>query len=180
MIEFTSLDDEELVEYARADPAAFEILYTRYQAAVYRYLFQRLGTTPDAEDVTSRVFVDVLEGLVAQRYRERHCFAAWLFTIVRRRLIDFYRQRTPKDLEASPPIDPDILGELENGENLARLTRLLDQLEEDKRELLRLRFAAGLSYAAIAALDGRSEPAVKMAVYRLLVWLRDHWEDTHA
>jgi DNA-directed RNA polymerase specialized sigma24 family protein len=46
----------------------------------------------------------------------------------------------------------------------------------EKQELLRLRFTAKLSFAEIAALENQSEAAVKMAVYRAIQWLREHWE----
>lgn len=41
---------------------------------------------------------------------------------------------------------------------------------------MRLRFAGGLSFAEIAALDGKSEAAVKMMVHRTIHWLRENWE----
>jgi DNA-directed RNA polymerase specialized sigma24 family protein len=41
---------------------------------------------------------------------------------------------------------------------------------------LRLRFAGGLSFAEIAALEGKSEAAVKMMTYRTIQWLRENWE----
>jgi len=61
-------------------------------------------------------------------------------------------------------------------ESKTRLHELLSQLDEDKQELLRLRFAGELSFAEIAALDGKSEAAVKMTVYRTLRWLRENRE----
>lgn len=92
-------NDDALVENARHDPDAFAALYRRYLTPVYRYLLIRLGNPQEAEDITSRVFTEALEGLINQRYRENGKFAAWLFTIARRRLIDLYRQRPAVSLE---------------------------------------------------------------------------------
>jgi len=41
---------------------------------------------------------------------------------------------------------------------------------------MRLRFAGGLSLAEIAALEGKSEAAVKMSIHRTIHWLRENWE----
>ena len=83
-----------LIEEAQHNPEAFARLYQRYLTPLYRYLYRRLSNAHDAEDLTTQVFIDVLEGLATHRYREGGCFVAWLFTIARRRLVDFYRQRT--------------------------------------------------------------------------------------
>jgi RNA polymerase sigma-70 factor (ECF subfamily) len=67
-----SCDDHELIERARRDPDAFAVLYRRYLTPVYRYLFIQLGNPQDAEDITSKVFTEALEGLIHQRYRENY------------------------------------------------------------------------------------------------------------
>src|SRR5512138_729305 len=91
-------DEAALVEAARRDPVAFSKLYHRYVTPIYRYFYRRLGNAKDAEDLTSQVFIEVLEGLV--HYREHGSFAAWLFTIARRKAIAIYRQkRTTLPLE---------------------------------------------------------------------------------
>jgi DNA-directed RNA polymerase specialized sigma24 family protein len=78
-----------------------------------------------------------------------------------------------------------LLVALEKSDDLKHLACLLAQLDEEKQELLRLRFSAGLGFAEIARLENRphkdrgltrSEAAVKMALYRTLDWLREHWE----
>jgi RNA polymerase sigma-70 factor (ECF subfamily) len=169
-------DDDALVVNARHDPDAFAALYRRYLTPVYRYLLIRLGNSQDAEDITSRVFTEALEGLIHQRYREGGNFAAWLFTIARRRLIDLYRQRPAVSLEEAALLDPDPFDQIQFSDNKTRLKELLSQLDEDKQELMRLRFAGGLSFAEIAALEDRSEAAVKMMTYRTIQWLRENWE----
>ena len=62
----------------------------------------------------------------------------------------------------------------------ADLARQLARLDEVQRELLRLRYAAGLTYRAIGEILGKREAAVKMAVHRLLARLHDEWEGDDA
>lgn len=170
------LDEATLIERARRNPDAFAVLYQQYLPRVYRYLYLRLGNRHDSEDIASQVFIETLEGLGQNRYKENGCFPAWLFTIVRRRLVDFRRQRMPMPLDERESSDPDPLDQIQADENVKRLSSLLADLDEEKQEVLRLRFAAELSFAEIAALENQSEAAVKMTVYRAIDWLRKHWE----
>lgn len=172
-------DDPHLVERARRDPEAFAALYREYLPRVYRYLYRRVGSILDAEDLTAQVFTEALEGLRKNRFRAGGCFPAWLFSIARRRAADFYRQRPTDPLEDSPSPEPGLLAAVEKADDLGRLARLLVQLDEHKQELLRLRYAAGLRFAEIALLESRSEAAVKMELYRILDFLREYWEAEH-
>ncbi len=171
--------DAVLVRQAQQNPAAFAALYRRYVAPIHRYLYSRLGNIADAEDVTAEVFTEALRSL--PRYRERGAFAAWLFTIARRKAVDHHRHTAahlPFDETPIPgdPIGVDPLSQSIRQEALEELGHLVRRLSEDEQELLRLRFAAGLSYRQIGELVGRSEAAAKMAVHRLCKELGAAWE----
>jgi RNA polymerase sigma-70 factor (ECF subfamily) len=177
MPDFTALTDADLVEHARENPDAFTALYHRYLTPLYRYLYRRLNNVHDAEDITAQVFIDVLEGLVNHTYHEGGCFSAWLFTIAHHRLVDFYRQHASTALLDDPlSTESGLLEGMERVDDMHHLAELLTQLDDDKQELLRLRFSAGLSFSEIGLLKGRSEAAIKMALYRAIEFLRDHWE----
>jgi RNA polymerase sigma-70 factor (ECF subfamily) len=179
MQDYTAMDDATLVEHARHNTDAFGALYQRYLTPLYRYLLGKVGNSHDAEDLTMQIFTEVLDGLVHQRYREGGSFAAWLFTIARRRCIDLYRRHKPEPLDslADPPsLEPGLLNQVENREQALQIARLIAGLDDERQELIRLRFSAGLSFAEIAKIEGKSEAAVKMAVYRALESLRAQWE----
>jgi RNA polymerase sigma-70 factor (ECF subfamily) len=171
--------DAALVRAARRDPAAFASLYRRYVTPIYRYLYSRVGQATAAEDLTAQVFVEALEGLAG--YHERGHFAAWLFTIARRKAADHFRRRRPhlplnEALDSPAGAESPLTG-LVRQEALQRLAVLVAGLNEDQQELLRLRFAGGLTYGQIGVVVGRSEAAVKMAVHRLLRRLEARWEE---
>lgn len=172
-------EDASLVKAARRDPAAFAALYWRYVTPVYRYLYSRVSHAADAEDLTAQVFTEALEGL--SRYREGGSFAAWLFTIARRRAVDYYRRQRPhvplNEASDRPDKDENPLARVVRDEALRRLAALVAQLDEGQQELLRLRFTGDLTYGEIGALTGRSEAAVKMAMHRLLRRLEAEWEE---
>jgi RNA polymerase sigma factor (sigma-70 family) len=71
-----------------------------------------------------------------------------------------------------PPDEPDPLTQVIQSDVLRQLGDLIAQLHKRDQELLRLRYAAGLTFAQIAAAVGRNQGAVKMAMQRLLARLR--------
>ena len=171
-------DDDALVLEIRQKPSRFAILYRRYAARVYRYLYGRLWNVEDAQDVTTQVFIEVMQSL--PRYQLQGNFPAWLFTIVHRRAIDHQRHRRdtiPLDAAGEQPSTlPDPLDVVIQGDRMHKLEMLYRQLDTESQELISLRFAAGLSYGQIGKFLGRSEAAIGMAITRLLGKLKDRWK----
>jgi RNA polymerase sigma-70 factor (ECF subfamily) len=174
----TALTDDELVRAARQDPQAFAGLYQRYATRLFRYLYGRTGNLAEAEDLTAQVFTEVIAGLGS--YAPRGYFAAWLFTIARRRLVDRYRQEHGEvsldTIEGFPEGEQDLLDQAAERERMARVERAVSGLDADSRELLRLRYAAELDYKSIARVLGRPEGLLRMSLYRLLRRLRKQLE----
>ncbi len=174
---FLEYTDEFLAQHAVKDPQAFADLYRRYVVRVYRFIFGRLGDTQDAEDVTAQTFLAAWENL--PRYRDQGSFAAWLFAIARRKVSDHLRRRRkliPLDwVENLLQSVDDPLYALLEAEELRLAQAIVQGLTERERELLCLRYAAGLSFEEMAQILKRKPSAVKMALYRLLERLRDEW-----
>lgn len=171
-----SLSDDELAIAARTDRRAYELLYHRYLDRVYRFAFSKTADPAIAEELTSSIFLDVLEGL--NRYKPRGTFAAWLFTIARRRCADYHRSPSPLPLivEALPTFERHPEQEIDRRALFLRLEKILKMLPKEDLDMLRLRYAADLSHAEIGQVIGKSEPATKMAMSRLIRRLRDLWE----
>jgi len=162
---------------AKTDPAAFSRLYDHYVQPIYRYIYSRVGSTHEAEDITSQTFMAAYEAL--GRYRERGQFSAWLFRIARSKMNDhFRRSRREVGLEAAGEIleREDALGALIRAEELSRIRFLVNHLNDEEQELIRLRYVADLSFGEMAELLGAREDAVKKSVYRLLARLKGQME----
>ena len=176
-----SLGDSDalLVLAAQRDPTQFAALYRRHVVSVYRYLLSKVGHVGDAEDLTAEVFSDALRNL--PRYRENGRFTAWLFRIARNKAADHFRQtRLHIPLEAATEslfTHEDPQQQIEQMETGEKLDQMLAELDEHQRELLRLRFAGGLSYGEIGQITGKSEAATKMAIRRLLQHMAQEWEE---
>ena len=169
--------DALLVVAAQQRRVEFCVLYDKYFLRVYRYVVRRVGLQQDAEDLTSRVFMEAMESL--DNYREQGSFAAWLFSIAHRKVADHYRLTYGKvaleiassDNLASTQGNPESW--TIHDERLHRLAQELQLLTPEKQEILTQRFFAGLKYREIAAVLGKSEAAIKMMVYRALDELRE-------
>jgi RNA polymerase sigma-70 factor (ECF subfamily) len=175
-------DEAALVEEAQANPLAFDTLYRRYLVRMYRYLRTRSESDEDAADLTQQVFLQAFHALPG--YQQRGLpFAAWLFQIARHMVTDSYRRRRaalscdalPVALEAADEQDPERIA-LQR-ERLVRLRALLAKLDAGQRELLALRFAAGLSSSQIAVVVGKSPAAVKKQLTRIIASLKEQYHE---
>jgi RNA polymerase sigma-70 factor (ECF subfamily) len=178
--DLSGADERSLVQAACRDRRQFDALYERYIERIFNYLYSRLGNVQDAEDVTSQTFLAAYEAL--GRYRQDGYFSAWLFTIARNKAMDYYRKKKHlTDVQISEEIstDTDPLGGVIVSEQNQMLRKLIDQLPEEEKELLRLRFLAELSFASIAQMLQRSEAAVKKSTYRVLARLHNQLEDSN-
>jgi len=166
-----------LFAWYRVDPADWDSIYAEQLPKVFNFLRYRVGPD-DAEDLTARVF----EKAWAGRRRYRHEIAAWgtwLLAIARNEAIDHLRKRRrhePLESAAAIPATGATPEELAvDGENIDRLKRLLAALGDRERELIALKFGAGLTNREIATLVGLGESNVGTVLHRTIGALRSEW-----
>ena len=166
--------DAELVALARQDRAAFGPLYDRYVDRIYRYCFRRLRDREAAEDATSQTFLRALSAVDSHRATDGS-FAAWLFTIAERVVIDTARRRRPTaplgglpERAANDPSPEDIALAADEAD---RLRTLLAHLPPDQRRAIELRLA-DLTGPEVARVMGRPPGAVKQLQFRAITTLR--------
>jgi len=163
------------------DEAALAQIYDAYAKPIYRYHYSRVGNSADAEDLTSQTFMAVLEAL--PHYQHRGRFTAWIFQIARNKVMDhFRRNHNVRDVTEwmADHAQADALEAIHQNESRAKLKSLVHMLDDDERELLRLRFTAELSFVQIGQLLGRSEDAVRKSIRRILDRLGVQMEAQHA
>ncbi len=155
---------------------AIERLWSTLAPAVAGYL--RTQGVPDADDVTSEVFLGVFRGLPRFSGNEA-AFRSWVFTIAHRRLQDTRRQAArrpvPTSLETTnePAFATAAAAEDQALQRVAteRVTRLCGQLAPDQRDVLLLRLVAGMTIDEIADVTGKSRGATKALQRRGIVAL---------
>ncbi len=174
-----TLDDaaiERLVGEARAGDAwAFGELFDHFHLPVYRFVASRVRHPSDAEDLTQLVFVKALEAL--PRYETRGIpFGGWLFRLARNAVIDHVRtSHEHADLaqsveRAGADAGPDELAV--NRQEIEAVRSALSALTDDQRDVIALRFFAGLSAREAAEAMGKQEGTIRGLQFRAIAALR--------
>ncbi len=175
-------DDRLLVEAAQKDPSRFAELYELNFARVYGYIARRVGDRDTAQDLTSDVFHKALANIHSFEWRGVP-FAGWLLRIASNMIVDRSKRGTKEitgqdDLADLP--DPGAKPKLVEADECARLFLLVDQLPQDQRRVIGMRFAEEKSIREIAQALGRTEGAVKQLQFRALQNLRSRMEGANA
>lgn len=177
-IDYTELDDRQLVALAKEDKAAFGELYKRYLPKIYNYVYYRTGNVHDAEDLTAKVFFRALSHI--GNYVEKGVpFQAWLYRIAHNLVANWHRDQGRRKIIAldeyvAHPLKseaPDRLTEEQEERN--QLLEAVRRLPEDRQQLLLLKFVEQMSNAEIGAIMGRTEGAIKSLYHRTLLALRE-------
>jgi RNA polymerase sigma-70 factor (ECF subfamily) len=161
-----------------ASEADFERVYRAELPKIYNFFRFRVGDGPVAEDLTADTFEKAWRKRDSYR-QDLASFSTWLYTIARRVAIDHYRKQRPEiSIESAGLLTADETPEelTTRQADFKRLSVLLAQLEERDRELVALRFGAGLTNRAIAGLTGLTESNVGVILHRTLNKLRVEWE----
>lgn len=171
-----------LVEIAvSGNVEAFGLLYQRYSEAIYRYLFFRLRSTQDAEDLTGQVFLNAWRS-IARFEPGKVPFAAWLYTIAHNLLVNYYRnnQRRPETAidnhldqaieDKGSPVTPET--EFEKKWRSQALRQAIESLKEEQQLVIYFRFVERRDHNDVARLLGKSEGAVRTIQFRALQALR--------
>ncbi|NUO97248.1 MAG: RNA polymerase sigma factor [Nonomuraea sp.] len=168
----TEVDDAEVIERARNDPAAFSALYDRHAPALHRYVTRRLGESL-ADDIVAETFLAAFQRLA--RYDTGHRDARpWLYGIAanlvgkhRRTEIRAYRAlaRTGVDEVAESYADR-VDARVSAGAAHRELARALATLSPQDREVLLMIAWADFSYEEVALALGIPVGTVRSRLHR--------------
>jgi RNA polymerase sigma-70 factor, ECF subfamily len=158
------------------DPNAFGELYDRFVERVYRYLYFRSGSHPEAEDLTEQVFLKAWEAIGRYRWQGRP-FLAWFYRLAHNTHIDHVRTHKPT-LSLNNDEHPVELASAAAAVELGRtldadlLARALAQLTLDQQHVIVMKFMDGLDNEQIAQTLNKREGAIRALQMRALMSLR--------
>jgi RNA polymerase sigma-70 factor, ECF subfamily len=167
--------DQTLVAAAGDTPSeadlAFEELYRASRDDVYAYVAGLLRDRSAAEEVTATAFERAFRK--RRRFDSRRGGArAWLFGIARNAALDELRRRRRQAELAADPADVGRL-QADHDERRSSVVAALGGLDARERELVALKFFAGLSNAEVAAVLGISESNAGTKLHRVITKLRE-------
>lgn len=172
-------DPEDLLERAkRGETDAFTTLYETCYGSVYRYVFFRLKSKEEAEDLAQTVFLRAYQSLPTYEGQGKSPLAFFL-TIARNGVIDFWRKKKAilDDEEGSimariPANNEHPLDTIARNDKLEAVMQALEDLTEEQREIITLKYMSDLSNKEIAATLGKREDAIRQLQSRALKTLR--------
>ena len=158
-----------MAEVSAGQVARLAVLFERYHRALFRYFVSMNGDREQAEDLVQEVFFRMLRYRTS--YDPAQSFTAWMYQIARNAGVDQLRKRRVAEVvdidsftlaSASPGPEESA----SRGQDLALLRRAMDQLPEDKREILVLSRFQGMKHEDIAEVLGCSLSATKSLIHR--------------
>ena len=152
---------------------SFDALYRENSADLFAYAMTLLRDRGAAEDVTMAAFERAFRGR-GSFDRRRGSERAWLFGIARNAALDeLRRRRRVAPLHADPADLPPVLADESDPDRRAAVRAALAALDPRERELVSLKFLAGLSNTELARVLGTSESNAGTRLHRVVVKLRE-------
>jgi RNA polymerase sigma-70 factor (ECF subfamily) len=165
--------EEEVLERARRlEGTALSTLIQECYPFIFRYFYYRSIRREDAEDLTSEVFVRVVNSIKNQK----EYFPAWLISIAKNLLTDYYRKRgKSRETSLEEIKEPFSNSDQKKNDDLSirDIRKKLDYLTDEQKEVVLLKFMEGNYNKDIARIMNKSIGAIKALQFRALSALRD-------
>ena len=157
------MTDEKLMQrYAKGDAKAFDQLYARHRAPLYRYFIRQVNNPATANDLYQGAWEKIIKG--REKYRPSAPFKVWMYRIAHNHLVDHYRRMRPVD-----SVEPDTLSDTRadpsqgviDSEQNELLRAGITALPVEQRNTLLLQLETGLKMEDIARVTGVGRETVK-------------------
>ena len=157
-----------MVSYGQGDYQAFEELYNRNKAPLYRYFLRQLKHSALAEEFSHEVWLRIIKS--RESYFPKAKFTTYLFQIAHNRIIDHFRQSSKENLiniedhndlqiPAGDAGNPE--SKLDSDRGKQQLITLINLLPGEQREVFLLKEEGGLSIEDIANVVGENAETIK-------------------
>ena len=157
----------------------FSKLYKAHLRDVYSYSYYRVGNHHDAEDLTEQTFLQAYRHFErAQRESQGRPLRPWLIRIAHNLAANYYRDRSRRPQTAIDDADTLVAAHttealVQDRDDLKRILECVQQLPDDRREALIMRFALGMDNREIARAMGRTDGATKVLIHRAIKQLEE-------
>lgn len=146
--------------------AIYDILFDE----IYRYLFWSVSAREDAEDLTAEVFLRGFKAIVGLKKDAEHS-KAWFYRIARNLVIDHHRRNTrrresPMEEAGALECGTDLEQQQEQRDENELIRKSLQELTEEQREVLILKYFSGFTNEEAGAILGKRAGAINALQYR--------------
>ncbi len=171
----------------RGDKEALSALYYRFLPMVYGAIAARVPDRATAEDLTSEVFLKMVEGISQVHSTDEAGFGGWILRVARNTIAGYYRKRqtqpevipleTPHweedeqgESQAIPASHPDYdpVRTTEGREEWREVQEAMSHLTEEQQQVILYRLICGYNVATVARMLGKNPNAIKALQFRAL------------
>mgnify|MGYP001550917609 CR=1 FL=1 len=171
--------DNELVErIVKGEWSCFDMLVNLYEGPLYGFVLGRRVDEEKAVDITQESFIKAFKS-IEDFQPEKASFKTWLFTIAYNLIRDKARRASVRARElkrAKSELDERLRQHVKGPEELCVnrdcVQRLMELLDEESRNIVKMKFYSELSYDQIATITGMNTPSVRCKLHRALKKLR--------
>ena len=177
---------EMLVNKARTgDKDALTELYGVFREKIYRYVFFKCGNHADAEDITNEVFLRMIQSIANFQWKGIG-FSSWLFKIASNLVVDYYRNKSRRNIESIE--DRDYIGEtnweqisefLDNRDLFQAIYKDTEDLTDLQKEVVNLRFVGDLSLKETAEAMSKNVNSVKAIQHAAIKKLKEKVQENN-
>lgn len=164
-----------------AQHTLFHKLFEEYQDSIFRFVFFRVGNRQIALDITQDVFVR-LWGYLSKGGSIDH-EQAFLYRIARNAVIDYYKRSKSLSLDdmLETGFDPQShmrTDEILKNDDIETIRTLLEELDEESKQIIFLRYTEEKPIEEIAGLFGKTANAMTVRIHRIIKKLQGRYNDT--
>jgi RNA polymerase sigma-70 factor, ECF subfamily len=180
--------DNRLLDCARrGESEALSMLYRQFLPGVFGYIAARVPDRATAEDLTSEVFLKMVEGISQLRASDEAGFASWILQIARITVAGYFRKRenqpvfvslepgfwedeAPGENQVIPASNPEVdpVRRAEARDEWNAVVNAINTLTEEQRQVLIGRLILGYDVNTVARIIGKKANAVKALQFRAL------------
>ena len=166
------------------DKEAFIKAYDLYLSNIYRFVYFKVDSHEEAEDITSQTFLKTWDYIQNNQIDEYKNLKSLLYKVARNTVIDHYRKKSQQQnisLSSGPDettldladAKQDLIKKAETDIDFAILQKVMFQLKDEYREIITLRYVNELTISEIAEVLDKNKGSVRVQIFRALNALRD-------
>ncbi len=168
-----------------ASDEAASNLVAKYYKEMYAFMYKQTLDQELALDLTQEIFISVLKSIHSYDSKKA-TFRTWLYKLASNRLVDYYRSKSYKDKQLVQPIEDyefedehDMTISLEYKDDVERATALINELDANSQQIVRLKLFADYTFQEIAEIEAIPQSTVKTKYYAALKKIRKGMEKVH-
>lgn len=166
------IEDIKLVNSVlQGDIESFNIIVSKYELMVLKFIYNMIKQKEAAEDITQEVFITIYNKLYL--YDKKHSFSNWILQVSKNKCIDYMRKYNKvyeSDIDeaynvSSKDMSPEEIAEF--NETKLSIKKYIETLEEIDKQILILRYSQNLTFIDIAEILKLTESTVKRRYYKV-------------